>query len=172
MFATLLLLIILAVSCLPSSDENSAPAGSENNGPSAEGNGSDNAGADPDAPLALGQPFKTKKGLVITPTVLEPYTEEFMGDGACADITLTNEGDKPVPFSGFWDWQIQTPNGVIKSMDYTAMNKPVLESGDLAPGGNVSGSVCVEDVGPGEYQLIYEPRLSFSSESAKWSVTL
>ena len=89
-----------------------------------------------------------------------------LGQNACAEVTYTNNGDEQASFQGYWDWKVQNPAGVITDPTFTGDDN--LSDGELAPGGTVSGSVCFDSAEPGEYRLVYEPTLSFSSDTATW----
>ena len=171
--AALVLLFIVAIACSPS-EQNSSSSPEKSPGAAQEASPNGPEGepqvpeTDPNAGLEIGQTFTTKDNLAITVTEFAPHTEEFLGEFSCATINLVNNGDKEAKFSGFWDWKVQNPAGVIADMDST-LGEGDLESGSLAPGGQITGKVCTKSVEAGSYQLIYDPMLSFSSETAKWN---
>lgn len=119
--------------------------------------------------LEVGEVWKNDDGFEIVVNSTSQDTG-IMGEPMfCADITYTNNSDEQVDFSGFWDWKVQNPAGAITSSGLEG----TLTTGNLAPGGgNVSGTVCSEGAEPGEYMFIYEPSLSFSSDTATWRATL
>lgn len=117
-----------------------------------------------------GETFTTENGLEITMTAFGASTDAMGTQYACAEIAYTNSGDEQESFQGYWDWKLQNPAGVITDPALTGEN--TLDSGELAPGGNVSGSVCFEGTEPGEYRLVYEPTLSFGDDTATWIATL
>lgn len=63
---------------------------------------------------------------------------------------------------------MQTPNGNVQDPTFTGEND--LESGGLAPGGNVAKTVCFEDesAGPGQYVLSWQPDVFSSEERGVW----
>ena len=169
--AALVLLLIVAVACSGSDSNNNAdssvaPDANSDNQEVAPGQSSD-----PNAPLAVGQTFTTKDGLAVTVSGFTSQSTDFSGQFTCANVDLANTGDKQKDFSGYWDWKIQNPAGVISNMDFSGIEGE-LESGSLAPGGNVSGIVCSENTEPGTYRVIYDPTLSFSNETAQWDVAI
>lgn len=80
---------------------------------------------------------------------------DFEDDGyMVAEIEITNDSSRALPYNTF-DWRIQTPNGQVLD---PGMHDNI-GSGDLVPGGNVTGQV-VWDVGSdvsGEYYIIFKP---------------
>lgn len=119
--------------------------------------------------FALGESYTTRDGMDI---VVNSFgvVSNAMGQNACADVTYTNNGDEQTSFQGYWDWKAQNPAGVITDPALSGDNS--LSSGELAPGGTVSGTVCFESTEPGEYLLVYEPTLSFSGDTATWMANL
>lgn len=127
--------------------------------------GNETAQVEEGTDLALGQAFTTRDGMDIVVNNFS-VVSGALGQNACADVTYTNNGDEQTSFQGYWDWKVQNPAGVITDPTFTGDN--TLSSGELAPGGTVSGSVCFDSVEPGEYRLVFEPTLSFSSDTATW----
>ncbi|MFA5030369.1 MAG: DUF4352 domain-containing protein [Patescibacteria group bacterium] len=59
-----------------------------------------------------------------------------------AEVTITNEGKSSISYNTF-DFKMQDSNGVQKTEAYTmATNK--LNSGDLAPGGKITGNLVYD----------------------------
>lgn len=115
--------------------------------------------------FALGEAYTTRDGMDILVSNFSLVSNP-LGQNACADVTYTNNGDEQTSFQGYWDWKAQNPAGVIT--DPTVAGDDNLSSGELAPGGTVSGSVCFDSIEPGEYRLVFEPTLSFSGDTATW----
>lgn len=121
--------------------------------------------------LALGETFTTRDSLDVTVGSFTPTAPDYFGEtDVCADITLVNNGSDQASFSGFGDWKLQNPAGVIT--DPTFAVESTLNSGELAPGGSVSGAICFDGSAPGEYRLTYEKLFSFRGEPATWVVAL
>ncbi|MEJ6018664.1 DUF4352 domain-containing protein [Corynebacterium sp. H113] len=139
--------------------------------PAANSQGKDGEPRDPNEPLEVGESFTTKKSLDIKVSSFDSATSYFGDPVSCAEVTYTNNGTEVTDFAGYWDWKAQNPAGVITDPEFLS-NMHTLESGELAPGGMVSGNVCFEGAEPGEYRLNYEPTLSFSSDKASWKATL
>ena len=78
------------------------------------------------------------------------YTDAVL----CSTISYRNTSDTEQS-SNQLDWKIQSPDGV-QSGAYMAQDE-ALQSGQLAPGGTVTGDVCITDPGAkGDYSLINE----------------
>ena len=61
--------------------------------------------------------------------------------GLCLTVTHVNNDKHALSFNIF-EWKLQDPNGVARSMSIFGDND--LGSGELAPGGTVTGDVCFE----------------------------
>ena len=118
----------------------------------------------------VGETYTTGDGLDVTVNAFNASSDAVGTQLVCAEVTYANSGDEQASFQGYWDWELQNPAGVITDPTFTG--ESTLDSGELAPGGTVSGAVCFEGAEPGEYQLIYDPTLSFSSDTARWNATL
>ncbi|MGY1713081.1 DUF4352 domain-containing protein [Geodermatophilus sp. SYSU D01106] len=85
----------------------------------------------------------------------------------CGSVTMVNNSDGSASFNGLFDWKLQNPAGVARRTTWNGTDTP-LNSGELAPGGSVTGDVCFDDTGaPGQYAVIYEPSF-FSDDRAVW----
>lgn len=171
----ILVVLGILVSAFGSDEETSSEQKVGNDAGQAESESSDAeeaAGvpeAEGDSVRGVGDVFTSKKGLEIRVNSFEPRQEDFLGSFVCANVTYTNNGDAEAKFQGYWDWKIHNPQGVITDPEFTTGN--MLESGSLAPGGSVTGDVCADDAGPGEYRLIFEPQLDFfSTDKEEWVV--
>lgn len=72
-------------------------------------------------------------------------------------VNIENSSDKEVSYNPF-DFKMQNSNGQIESKAFTIIdNDTALSSGDLASGGNVSGTITFEQPIDDELQLIFEP---------------
>jgi hypothetical protein len=58
-------------------------------------------------------------------------------------VMLTNTSDRPFNYGQF-DFEVQDSNGVQKRAEYISELPYNLDSGDLAPGGNVEGNLVFE----------------------------
>ncbi|WJZ03379.1 DUF4352 domain-containing protein [Corynebacterium freiburgense] len=155
-----------------SNKSSSAQSGASQSNQAAEETGNDQQGSDgkdSNTELTLGSTFTGREGLEVGVNSFQIVEVEFLGPRACAEVTYVNTGDKQVDFQGYWDWTIQNPSGVISDPTYSGKND--LEHGKLAPGGTISGNVCFENSEPGEYLLVYKPKLElFSTDEASWRV--
>ncbi len=118
--------------------------------------------------VAAGQPATTSTGLVITTTPLVEQEAEFLGEFTCSTVSYRNEGAETAPYSDF-DWKLQNPQGVVGNSGYTGRDGS-LGSGELVPGGEVSGEVCFEG-GPvtGRYVLIMEQQIALNPDRLAWT---
>ena len=161
---TLAVLVVGGIIISAMGGDNDSGGGSDNGFVSG-----DTAESEDDRVLEVGEVWKNDDGFEIVVNSTSQDTG-IMGEPMfCADITYTNNSDEQVDFSGFWDWKVQNPAGVITSSGLEG----TLSSGNLAPGGgSVSGTVCSENAESGEYMFIYEPSLSFSSDTATWRAAM
>lgn len=168
-----LVVLGILVTAFGSDDETSSEQKAGNDAGQTESTsaGAEEAPEEPEADVirGVGDVFTSKKGLEIRVNSFEQRQEDFLGPFVCANVTYTNNGDAEAKFQGYWDWKIHNPQGVITDPEFTTGN--MLESGSLAPGGSVTGDVCADDAGPGEYRLIFEPQLDFfSTDKEEWVV--
>lgn len=115
----------------------------------------------------------TRDNLAYTVTPLE-QTSSVMGNNLCSNVTIKNVGDKQNDFNGYLDWKMQDPNGAIRDATF-APDKEPLNSGQLAPGGQASGSVCFDarqGAAPGTYVVLFNDTFSLSSDRIAWVNTL
>lgn len=84
-------------------------------------------------------------------------------------VTERNRDDTAKPYNLF-DWRIQTPEGQVLDPTIPWSTDQDLGSGDLVPGGSVTGDVAF-DVGPGTYFVIWKPDL-FDAARGVWQVTV
>jgi hypothetical protein len=100
----------------------------------------------------------------------EQKLSEFEDEGyVWADVKIENRDDRAQPYNVF-DWKLQTPGGQV--INPTITSKPQLGSGDLVPGGNVTGQVIFEvGAAQGDFFLIYKPG-AFDADRGVWKVTV
>lgn len=116
--------------------------------------------------LSVGETYTTGDGLKITVTDTKAKTGAFDEKLNCAVVNYVNtSSDEEFDFNGYWDWKTQGPSGAILDPEY---DDKMLDSGQLAPGGRVSGQICSKKGKSGSYKFIYEPSLSFDDEKATW----
>lgn len=89
--------------------------------------------------------------------VVEPLEDAELpfggGSAACSTVSYENTGTATAPYNLF-DWSIQSPQGTVTSPTFAGGDND-LGSGELVPGGQVSGRVCFEGSADGS-MLIYE----------------
>lgn len=167
----LLLIVIIAVNTGGSDDSSNSSGSSSSN--TDTGTGQDDSAAveaEEKTEFQPGETYTGGKGLDVTLASFQATSSALGSELACGQVTYANNSDEQVSFSGAWDWKAQNPAGVIT--DPTFSGGDDLSSGELAPGGTVSGSVCFDGAAPGEYRITYSPTLSFSSDTATWVANL
>jgi len=123
-------------------------------------------GATADDTVAQAGAAVNKDGLVVTSTAIKPGDSTF-GKTLCTKVSYNNGTDKSVAFNAF-EWKLQDPNGTILSTTLGGTDD-TLNSGDLAPGGKVTGDVCFENKSApsGQYVVLYEGNI-FSGDRIAW----
>ena len=106
-------------------------------------------------------------GLAVTAQGLKSQTWAGMKI-TCSEVTYQNGSTEEKSFNGLFDWKIQDPAGVIRNTSIGGDD--TLSSGQLAPGGTVTGNVCFDPGPAGDYTLTMEPLSLFSSESLMWKL--
>ncbi|WP_181781932.1 DUF4190 domain-containing protein [Pseudonocardia pini] len=141
-----------------SAAETATPAGPLNEGPSFPGK------KDGDVALPAGGTV-TFDGLAVTSTPLRAGDSTFERT-LCTTVSYANGGTSTASFSMF-DFELQDPAGAILSPTFFGGGKG-LDTGELAPGGKVSGDVCFEDKAQtnGVYVVLYEPNMFISERGA------
>ncbi|MCW2620286.1 MAG: hypothetical protein JWR28_3435 [Modestobacter sp.] len=109
----------------------------------------------------------TLDDVAITSAALVDGDDTF-GPTLCTNVTIVNNGKDSQSFNPY-DYKLQDPAGASRDTTLGGSDN-LLSSGDLAPGGTVTGDVCFDNktAASGTYALIYAPAFSFSSERAVW----
>lgn len=118
--------------------------------------------------VAAGQPATTSDGVTVTAGPLESVEVEYLGEYGCSTVTYQNGGQEQARYAEF-DWKLQNPQGAAVSVDFTGRDG-ALGTGELAPGGTVSGQVCFKDVGSGRHVLILEQLVALAPDRLTWTV--
>jgi|GEM_PF-807929 len=110
-------------------------------------------------------------GLQVTTTPLTA-SSTALGSYWCTTATYVNGGDDSASYNLF-DWNVLNPNGASESATLSGQDG-ALSSGELAPGGTVSGDVCFNDssVAPGQNVVLYEVLSLFDSGRGAWLNTV
>lgn len=103
----------------------------------------------------------TRDSVSITATALTPG-EQFGDPIVCTSVSMQNGKDEQISF-GSYDFKLQDTGGAIRTPTFTGDND--LASGDVAPGGQVSGNVCFDGANTGQVVVFYDPTLSMSSNA-------
>lgn len=115
----------------------------------------------------------TKDGVATVSSPLTVETNPLGESQLCTTVTIKNDSDEQVSFNTL-DWNLQNPNGA-SMMSTFGGSGAALSSGQLAPGGQTSGDVCFDgnpSAMPGEYIVINDGYISFSSDRLAWVNTL
>ncbi|MBP2370238.1 DUF4352 domain-containing protein [Pseudonocardia parietis] len=107
--------------------------------------------------------------LDVTAADLKLLTDEFTDDQLCSAVEYRNVGNGTASYNSF-DWKLQDPNGVIHSSGIPFGAESPLNSGQLAPGGTVSGDVCFDASASGAYQLQYASSMMAATPQATWAL--
>jgi hypothetical protein len=111
-------------------------------------------------------------GLVVTARALETQRLSPIWGGTpllCSKVRLANNSSEEKDILGPYEWRIQDPRNVQHSDSPVADDR--LPNATLAPGGEVTGTICIDDPGlPGPYVVIYD---GFGSDSApvRWTTS-
>lgn len=110
----------------------------------------------------------TLDGLTITAAALEEGDNTF-NETLCTTATYTNGSSTPASY-GVFDWSLQNPGGAIVNITFFGGDDNHLGSGELAPGGSVTGTLCFEDQNPaaGQYVLLYDSPSWFDAGRGAW----
>lgn len=175
-----LLIVLIAVVASGGDDDKAAVSGDGGNSGSSSqdegsGGGPDFTGKTKNDTSAEAGQTITKKGIAITTTPLEAGggDSSFSGPQLCTSVTVKNDGDKQQSFNPF-DWKMQDPSGAARDTSFNSGDRPMLSSGEVAPGGSVTGDICFDgdpSANPGQYVLLYEGSI-FSSDRLAWLNTL
>jgi hypothetical protein len=107
-------------------------------------------------------------GVAVTVSPLT-YSSDVLGEYLLADVTLVNSSDETVSYNAF-EFELQNPAGSIESTTIGGTDA-YLGSGDLVPGGSVSGVLPFEAMNgdeAGQFVVLYEPLSFFNVERAAW----
>ncbi len=100
--------------------------------------------------------------------------DSLLGTYLCSEVTIVNVGTSENDFNGYTDWHVQDAGGAIRDSTF-GTERPMLNSGRLAPGGTASGDVCFDarsGAAPGSYVVLYEDTFSLSTDRLAWLSTL
>lgn len=88
----------------------------------------------------------------------------------CGDVNIRNRDDRAQRYS-LVDFRLQTPAGDVRDVTFGGPGN-ALGTGDLVPGGTISGQVSWDDPGqPGLYVVIWKPD-AFQAARGIWLVNL
>jgi hypothetical protein len=171
LLAIIVLIIVITVAS-GGGDEPTVSGGASNGGDSTGGDSAAPAGPtfqgqqEGDITAEPGQTI-TVDDVAITSTPLAEGDATF-GPTLCTTVTIVNNSDESVSFNPF-DYKLQDPAGASRDTTLGGSDT-LLNSGELAPAGTVTGDVCFDNptAATGQYAVIYEPAFSFSGDRAVW----
>ncbi len=148
------------------SGNSAASAGAQSSGSAAPSGASASSSAADYSSMALGESVTLQNGLSITVNSVERGLKSYSGDPITGvSVTYVNNGTSNLSFNAF-DWRSQDSNGVINTETFYMDAKNQLNSGNLAPGGSVSGNVYFE--GDIVKVLYYENSFFQNDSSIGW----
>jgi hypothetical protein len=109
----------------------------------------------------------TAGGLRLTVSAPETVSRAYLGNQVCTTVTYQNVGSSQESFNPF-DWKFRTADGVESSASIPWNGDKPLRSGQLAPGGKVSGQVCGDDSITKASAVVYSPGFGILHELV-WS---
>lgn len=111
-----------------------------------------------------------RDGLQITVGPLKKVKPQYGQPLLCSQVSYVNTSSTQQNYNPF-DWKLQDPNNNIGNPTFGGDRD--LQSGGLAAGGKVAGSVCFNDPKlKGDYWVINEEMISLSSSQARWKATV
>ncbi|MBN9801189.1 hypothetical protein DMP15_28700 [Pseudonocardia sp. UM4_GMWB1] len=102
-------------------------------------------------------------GMIVTAQAPKELSQPYLGTQACATVTLRNEADSQKSFSPF-DWKFRTKDGVEVTANIPFNADKALNTGQLTPGGKVSGQVCADTQTTGVTTVVYNPGFGIMHE--------
>lgn len=167
LLAVVAVIVIIAISTSGGDDPVVGSANGGSSGSSQSAGPTFSGQQDDDTSAAAGDPV-TADGVVLTSSALvkgEPFADEAV---LCTTVTIKNGSDDSISFNEF-DWSLQDPDGASRTTTLGGSDD-LLDSGDLAAGGTVTGDVCFESAKKpsGTYVVLYAPTFSFSSDRIAW----
>lgn len=100
----------------------------------------------------------TAGGLTLTASEPERHSNQYLGSQVCSTVTYHNNGSTPESYNMF-DWKFRTSSGTetSASIPFNASPGEQLNSGQLAPGGTVSGKICSDNTVKSASAVVYSP---------------
>lgn len=119
--------------------------------------------------LAIGTPADYED-FVVTVTKAGAGPKDYAGKATLAvDVTYQNKGKDAVSYNEF-DWQIENSDKARSQESAMVEGKDTLGSGELAPGGKVSGTIYYTPKGT-VTKVVYQPSMFSDEENlATWTV--
>lgn len=172
--AALVLNIVAAMVVLATQAMFSAAIDEATSSPSAVGTSMEEPSAEP-APsesqadysnLAMGATAELENGLSVSVTSIETGLTNYDGSAITGvTVSYTNNGSKEASF-GSLDWKAQDAQGAQRNTTFYSEAADDLNSGSLAPGGTVSGSIYFD----GEVNKVLYYSNMFYDSTVAWTV--
>jgi hypothetical protein len=118
--------------------------------------------------LAVGQTANLSDGMSITVNSVQTglpksYSDELV---TCINVTYVNNGSKNASFNPY-DWKGEDAGGAQRSQTFYSDGTDELSSGQLSPGGTVTGNIYFED---GTVRVLYYGNIFDDSPTAGWTI--
>jgi hypothetical protein len=128
-------------------------------------------GQEPDDVVANNAGVANLSGVIVRLTKPTTGPDDLGREILCAAVSVRNETTTQLSYD-YFDWSVQYPDGDVQRADPMGTDED-LASGQLIPGGDVSGKLCFDDPAQaGLYVLSFEvePGLATSSPRGVWLV--
>jgi len=121
-----------------------------------------------DTVVPVGHLVTLDDDVLTTTTPLVETPAENGAPMACSTVTILNNGEDSTELEGDDEWELTAPDGDNRPATPTGNAAP-LDSGELPPGGTVTGDVCFDmpEAHSGAYAVIYAPE-DWSRDRAVW----
>lgn len=146
--------------------ENPAVSSTENSSNATDTTSSDNSAAAESeyTDMALGTSVDFSNGLTVSVDSYETGIENYDGSSlTAASVTYVNNGDSEASFNVF-DWEGQDSSGVLTSATIYGNSDDELNSGNLVPGGSITGTVYFS----GDIEKVLYNASVFSDATYSW----
>lgn len=118
--------------------------------------------------MALGTAASFSDGTTVTVLSVTPGLAKYDGTAvACVTVECKNNGKKNITF-GSWDWKAEDPQGAQRSQTIYMDSESRLSSGQLAPGGTVTGNLYFDEP---IAKVVYSPSMWLSTNDVSWLVS-
>ena len=142
----ILIIVIVALAVIGSQANKNNSSSSSNSTSSSSSSSSSNKEADVKESYKIGEEITFDKHTLKVKSAGSEYDKAKEGqEFVIVNVTITNNGDEKISYNPF-DFKMQNSQGNITNHTFTTVNNDTsLNSGELAPGGKVSGTIAFEE---------------------------